>query len=109
MSANAKDYMSLMEKINSRGYFPKSMQDEIDNVFKGTVENNKLEYAGQKGGSTAFVLTKSLYSTDKKGNKVEVVIMFNDIDNQITYQKLRNNIDYFIQEVITDEESKIKL
>ncbi|EJQ43298.1 hypothetical protein IEE_03476 [Bacillus cereus BAG5X1-1] len=85
------------------------MQDEIDNVFKGTVENNKLEYAGQKGGSTAFVLTKSLYSTDKKGNKVEVVIMFNDIDNQITYQKLRNNIDYFIQEVITDEESKIKL
>ncbi|MEH6932715.1 serine hydrolase [Bacillus sp. JJ783] len=109
VSANAKDYMSLMEKINSREYFLKSMQDEIDNVFKGTVENNKLEYAGQKGGSTAFVLTKSLYSTDKKGNKVEVVIMFNDIDNQITYQKLRNNIDYFIQEVITDEEFKRKL
>ncbi|OFD50255.1 D-alanyl-D-alanine carboxypeptidase [Bacillus mycoides] len=109
VSANAKDYMSLIEKINSRNYFPKSMQDEIENVFKGTVENSKLEYAGQKGGSTAFVLTKSLYSTDKKGNKVEVVIMFNDIDNQITYQKLRNNIDYFIQEVITDEEFKRKL
>ncbi|MEK4577849.1 MULTISPECIES: serine hydrolase [Bacillus] len=104
VSANAKDYMSLMEKINSRNYFPKSMQDEIDNVFKGTVENSKLEYAGQKGGSTAFVLTKSLYTTDKKGNKVEVVIMFNDIDNQITYQKLRNNIDYFIRDVITSEE-----
>ena len=87
VSANAKDYMSLMEKINSREYFPKSMQDEIDNVFKGTVENSKLEYAGQKGGSTAFVLTKSLYSTDKKGNKVEVVIMFNDIDNQMDIHK----------------------
>ncbi|MEK4706617.1 serine hydrolase [Bacillus sp. FSL R10-2780] len=109
VSANAKDYMSLMEKINSREYSPKSMQDEIDNVFKGTVENNKLEYAGQKGGSTAFVLTKSLYTTDKKGNKVEVVIMFNDIDNQITHQKLRNNIDYFIRDVITDEEFIIKL
>ncbi|MFZ3196189.1 MAG: serine hydrolase, partial [Bacillus mycoides] len=48
VSANAKDYLSLMEKINSRNYFPKSMQDEIDNVFKGTVENSKLEYAGQK-------------------------------------------------------------
>ncbi|EJR03808.1 serine hydrolase [Bacillus mycoides] len=109
VSANAKDYMSLMEKINSREYSPKSMQDEIDNVFKGTVENNKLEYAGQKGGSTAFVLTKSLYTTDKKGNKVEVVIMFNDIDNQITHQKLRNNIDYFIRDVITDEEFRRKL
>ncbi|EOP18548.1 serine hydrolase [Bacillus cereus] len=109
VSANAKDYMSLMEKINSREYSPKSMQDEIDNVFKGTVENNKLEYAGQKGGSTAFVLTKSLYTTDKKGNKVEVVIMFNDIDNQITHQKLRNNIDYFIRDVITDEEFIRKL
>ncbi|HDR3886245.1 TPA: serine hydrolase [Bacillus cereus] len=109
VSANAKDYMSLMEKINSREYSPKSMQDEIDNVFKGTVENNKLEYAGQKGGSTAFVLTKILYTTDKKGNKVEVVIMFNDIDNQITHQKLRNNIDYFIRDVITDEEFRRKL
>ncbi|KZD43746.1 D-alanyl-D-alanine carboxypeptidase [Bacillus cereus] len=109
VSANAKDYLSLMEKINSRNYFPKSMQDEIDNVFKGTVENSKLEYAGQKGGSTAFVLTKSLYTTDKKGNKVEVVIMFNDIDNQITYQKLRNNIDYFIRDAITDEEFRRKL
>ncbi|MGE6346982.1 serine hydrolase [Bacillus mycoides] len=109
VSANAKDYLSLMEKINSRNYFPKSMQDEIDNVFKGTVENSKLEYAGQKGGSTAFVLTKSLYTTDKKGNKVEVVIMFNDIEDQVAYQKLRNNIDYFIQDAITDEEFRRKL
>ncbi|OHX32545.1 serine hydrolase [Bacillus mycoides] len=109
VSANAKDYMSLMEKINSREYFLKSMQDEIDNVFKGTVENNKLEYAGQKGGSTAFVLTKSLYSTDKKGNKVEVVIMFNDIDDQVAYQKIRNNVNYFIHDIITREEFRNKL
>ncbi|MEK7017194.1 serine hydrolase [Bacillus sp. FSL R9-9410] len=109
VSANAKDYLSLMEKINSRNYFSKSMQDEMENVFKGTVQNSKFEYAGQKGGSTAFVLTKSLYTTDKKGNKDEVVIMFNNIDNQITYQKLRNNIDYFIRDAITDEEFIIKL
>ena len=34
-----------------------------------------FEYAGQKGGSTAFVLTNSLYGTDKKGNKIEIVFM----------------------------------
>ncbi|EEL71543.1 serine hydrolase [Bacillus mycoides] len=109
VSANAKDYMSLMEKINSRNYFSKSMQDEMENIFKGTVQNSKFEYTGQKGGSTAFVLTKSLYTTDKKGNKVEVVIMFNDIEDQVAYQKLRNNIDYFIQDAITDEEFRRKL
>ncbi|KOS29431.1 D-alanyl-D-alanine carboxypeptidase [Bacillus anthracis] len=104
VGANAKDYMSIMEKINSRKYFPKPMQEEIENIFKGTVKNSKFEYAGQKGGSTAFVLTKSLYTTDKKGNKVEVVIMFNDIEDQVAYQKLRNNVDYFIRDIITSEE-----
>ena len=48
VSANAKDYMSIMEKINSRNYFPKLMQEEIENIFKGTVDNSKLEFAGQK-------------------------------------------------------------
>jgi len=109
VGANAKDYMSIMERINSRKYFPKSMQEEIENIFKGTVKNSKFEYAGQKGGSTAFVLTKSLYTTDKKGNKVEVVIMFNDIEDQVVYQKLRNNVDYFIRDVITSEEFRNKL
>ncbi len=104
VGANAKDYMSIMEKINTRKYFPKSMQEEIENIFQGTVKNSKFEYAGQKGGSTAFVLTKSLYTTGKKGNKVEAVIMFNDIEDQVAYQKLRNNIDYFIQDAIVDEE-----
>ncbi|MDR4985241.1 D-alanyl-D-alanine carboxypeptidase [Bacillus cereus] len=108
VGANAKDYMSIMEKINSRNYFPKSMQDEIENVFNGTVKNSKFEYAGQKGGSTAFVLTKSLYTTDKKGNKVEVVIMFNDIDDQVAYQKLRNNVDYFILDMLANEEFRNK-
>lgn len=54
-------------------------------------------------------MTKSLYTTDKKGNKVEVVIMFNDIEDQVAYQKLRNNVDYFIRDIITSEEFKNKL
>ena len=54
-------------------------------------------------------MTKSLYTTDKKGNKVEIVVMFNDIEDQVSYQKLRNNIDYFIQDAITDEEFGNKL
>ena len=69
VGANAKDYMSIMEKINSRKYFPKPMQEEIENIFKGTVKNSKFEYAGQKGGSTAFVLTKACILQIRKGIK----------------------------------------
>ena len=69
VGANAKDYMSIMEKINSRKYFPKSMQEEIENIFQGTVKNSKFEYAGQKGGSTAFVLTKACILQIRKGIK----------------------------------------
>ena len=29
--------------------------------------------------------------------------MFNDIEDQVAYQKLRNNIDYFIRDIITSE------
>ena len=54
-------------------------------------------------------IDKSLYTTDKKGDKVEIVIMFNDIERSVSYQKLRNNIDYFIQDAITDEEFGNKL
>ncbi|KFN04116.1 putative D-alanyl-D-alanine carboxypeptidase domain protein [Bacillus clarus] len=76
------------------------MQDEIEKIFKGMVGDSVYEYAGQKGGSTAFVLTNSFYSTDKKGNKVEIVFMSNDLD-QITDRKLVNNLDYFIRDVAT--------
>ena len=34
VGANAKDYMSIMEKINSRNYFPKSMQEEMRTFSK---------------------------------------------------------------------------
>ena len=108
VGANAKDYMSIMEKINSRNYFPKSMQEEIENIFKGTVKivsSNMLV----KRWFYRIRIDKSLYTTDKKGDKVEIVIMFNDIEDQVSYQKLRNNIDYFIQDAITDEEFGNKL
>ena len=42
VSANAKDYMSLMEKINNRNYFTQQMQGEIENIFKGTVGNSNV-------------------------------------------------------------------
>ena len=39
-----------------------------------------LAHAGMKGGSTAFVLTKALYATDKNGNQTELAYFFNNLE-----------------------------
>ncbi|PEO43021.1 serine hydrolase [Bacillus pseudomycoides] len=106
--ATAKDYMSLIGKINNRTAFPKPMQDEIEKIFNGTVGDSIYEHAGKKGGSTPFVLTNSFYGTDKEGNKVEIVFMSNDLDS-MELQKLKNNVDYFIRSVVMSEEFRKKL
>ncbi|CAH2465526.1 MULTISPECIES: serine hydrolase [Bacillus cereus group] len=108
VGANAKDYMSLMEKINNRNYFTQQMQGEIENIFKGTVGGGMFEYAGQKGGSTAFVLTNSFYGTDKKGNKIEIVFMMNNLSEK-EFEKLLSNMDYFIRDIVISEEFRNKL
>lgn len=82
-SSTVKDYVSVMKKINSRAYFSKNSQNYLDEIMEYVMENpaNKewLEHSGMKGGSTAFVLTKALYATDKKGNKTEMAYFFNDL------------------------------
>lgn len=108
IGANAKDYMSLLEKINSRNYFTPQMQGEIENIFKGTVGEGMFEFAGQKGGSTAFVLTNSFYGTDKKGNKIEIVFMMNNLSEK-AFEKLLSNMDYFIRDIVISEEFRNKL
>ncbi|HDR8141845.1 TPA: serine hydrolase [Bacillus cereus] len=108
IGANAKDYMSLLEKINSRNYFTPQMQGEIENIFKGTVGEGMFEFAGQKGGSTAFVLTNSFYGTDKKGNKIEIVFMMNNLSEK-AFEKLLSNMDYFIRDIAISEEFRNKL
>ncbi|PGK37926.1 hypothetical protein CN907_15445 [Bacillus anthracis] len=107
-NANAKDYMSLMEKINNRNYFTQQIQDEIENIFKGTVGEGIFEFAGQKGGSTAFVLTNSFYGTDKNGNKIEIVFMMNNLSEK-SFEKLLSNMDYFIRDIVISEEFRNKL
>ena len=96
------------EKINSRNYFTPQMQGEIENIFKGTVGEGMFEFAGQKGGSTAFVLTNSFYGTDKKGNKIEIVFMMNNLSEK-AFEKLLSNMDYFIRDIVISEEFRNKL
>lgn len=108
MAATAKDYQHLLAQINSRTVFSQKMYDELDNIFEGTVLAEHYEYAGQKGGSTAFVLTNSFYGTDKDGNKIEVVYMFNNLNDK-DMEKITEEIDPFIGEVLTNKEFRNSL
>ncbi|MFD3449325.1 serine hydrolase [Microbacteriaceae bacterium 4G12] len=106
-SASALDYISLLEKINSKNYFDESIHKQLDHILETIMENERnqkwLLHAGQKGGSTAFVLTNGLYATDKEGNTFEVVFMANELDG-INSLKLRNNLNQFNLQVLTNED-----
>ncbi len=77
------EYVGIMRKINSRTYFDAHTQHYLDDVMEYPLKNPAnqrwLAHAGMKGGSTAFVLTKALYATDKKGNKTELAYFINDL------------------------------
>lgn len=82
-ASTVKDYVSMMKKINCRNYFDENTQDHIDRVMEGILTNpaNRtfLKHAGMKGGSTMWVLTKSLYATRTNGEQIEMAYFFNNL------------------------------
>lgn len=85
-AATAKEYAELMQKINSRSYFSKEVQQYLHPVMEGIMQNPAnqqwLVHAGKKGGSTAYILTDAMYATDKQGAKTELAVFFNDLQSK---------------------------
>lgn len=110
--STVNDYVSLMQKINSRKYFSKETQLHLDEVMEILLENPRnrewLSHAGMKGGSTASLLTKALYATDKKGNKTELVYFLNDIE-PLEMARLRPSMNQFELEILTDKKFRDRL
>ena len=103
-AATVTDYVTILKKINSRTYFDPQAQAYLDEVMEFLLENpaNKkwLAHTGMKGGSTAFVLTKALYATDKKGNKTELAYFFNELD-QLESTRLRMSLNEFELKILS--------
>jgi D-alanyl-D-alanine carboxypeptidase len=106
-SSTVEDYVSVMKKINSRKYFSEQTQKYLDEVMEYILDNpaNKewLEHSGMKGGSTAFVLTKALYATDKKGNKTEMVYFLNNL-SVLEITRLQMSMNEFELKILTNKE-----
>ncbi len=83
VGATTLAYASLMQKINSRTYFNAQTQAVLESIMEWPMEfdANKKTFnrLGQKGGSTAFVLTDAFYATNKIGLTLACAFFFNNL------------------------------
>lgn len=106
-ASTAGEYSGIIKKLNDKTPFSPLVYTYLDEVME-TIMNNPanqkwLEHAGTKGGSTAFVLTKAIYATDKEGATTELVYFFHELD-QFENLKLQGSINEFELNVLQSDE-----
>src|SRR5690606_22030443 len=111
-AATVSDYVAIMKKINSRTYFNEKSQQYLDEVMEFILENpaNRqwLEHSGMKGGSTPFVLTQSLYATDKKKNTTHMSYFLNDL-TLLEKTRLQMSMNEFDLKILTSKKFREKV
>jgi D-alanyl-D-alanine carboxypeptidase len=82
-TSTTKEYVRIASILNNRAFFDDDTYAVLSGVLESIMENpaNKtwLKHAGMKGGSTAWVLTKALYATTQKGERIEMAYFFNNL------------------------------
>ncbi len=111
-ASTTKEYVRICSILNNRAFFDEDTYAILSLVLETLMENpaNKqwLKHAGMKGGSTSWVLTKALYATTKKGERIEMAYFFNNLtpaENDML-QGLMNNFEL---SVLTDENFRKKI
>lgn len=78
--ATAEDYHKIMTMLNKKEHYSDAFYEELDAIFSLKLENEAIERAAQKGGSTAFVLNQAVYAEDGAGNRLEMILFTNDLN-----------------------------
>ncbi|MCY7293132.1 MAG: class A beta-lactamase-related serine hydrolase [Ferruginibacter sp.] len=111
-SSTTKDYVQVCRVLNNRKYFDSSTYVILSKVLEAAMENpiNKqwLQHFGEKGGSTAFILTKALYATTKKGIKIEMAYFFNGL-TEAENEKLQGWMNAFEISTLTSKVFRNKI
>ncbi|MDL4842123.1 serine hydrolase [Aquibacillus rhizosphaerae] len=111
-SSTSENYISIMKKLNSKTYFSQEMHHFLDPAMEQLMENPTnqtwLKHAGQKGGSTAFILTNSMYATDKDGNKTEIAFFSNNL-TPLEKEKLSRNLNGFQLKFLKDKDFRLNI
>jgi D-alanyl-D-alanine carboxypeptidase len=110
--STAADYASLMEKLNSKSYLAEDIHTHLDPILEQLMEDSRnqewLLHAGQKGGSTAFVLTMAMYAADTDNNQTEISFLSNNL-SPIEQAKLTRNMNSFQLKLLKDEDFREKV
>ncbi|MGW8960016.1 serine hydrolase [Paenibacillus sp. NPDC055715] len=106
IASTTADYASLMSRLNSRQGFTKAEQKLLSEVMEQLMDHPAnqewLKHSGQKGGSTAYVLTLAMYATDKEGHSTEMAVFFKDLD-PFTNASLQSMMNEFKKRLLRDE------
>ncbi|MCA1060633.1 class A beta-lactamase-related serine hydrolase [Rossellomorea aquimaris] len=106
------EYATLMGKLNSKTFFQREIQERLDAVMEVLMESpiNRewLMHAGQKGGSTEFLVTNAAYATDKEGNSTEIAIFTNELGAG-EFEKISGSLNSFMLNILRDEDFRNKL
>ncbi|MBC7867277.1 MAG: serine hydrolase [Gloeobacteraceae cyanobacterium ES-bin-316] len=82
-ASTVKEYAHICNVINSRRYFDENtyviLAVIMESLMESPANRQWLKHAGMKGGSTMWVLTKSMYATTKEGQRIELAYFFNDL------------------------------
>ncbi|MGF1926301.1 MAG: serine hydrolase, partial [Bacteroidia bacterium] len=81
VASTTEAYAGLMQKIASRKYLTPETQSVLESIIEWPMAfaGNQAQFfhLGQKGGSTAFVLTDAFYASSKNGNQLACSFFFN--------------------------------
>jgi len=112
IGATANDYGKLLAVI-SNDQLPAKAAETARDLLEWPMEINegnhkRFVHLGAKGGSTAFVLNDALYAESQKGDKIEMVILTDDLS---LWQGLliRNNMNSFESKLLGREEYRLKV
>ena len=83
VSSTTENYARLMQKMVSRKYFKQETQAILESIIEWPMEfagnQERFFHFGQKGGSTAFVLTDAFYASPKNGKQLACSFFFNKL------------------------------
>lgn len=112
IGASANDYGKFLAII-SNDELPGGAADIARDLLEWPMQYNegnheRFVHLGAKGGSTAFVLTHAMYAEDHNGDKIEIVLLTDDLN---FWQGLlfRNNMNSFESKLLGSEDYRLKV
>ncbi|MER2091025.1 MAG: serine hydrolase, partial [Sporosarcina sp.] len=112
IGASANDYGKLLAII-SNDQLPPTADETIRDLLEWPMQLNKgnherFLHLGAKGGSTAFILNDALYAENHEGDKIEIVLLTDDLS---FWQgvSLRKNLNSFESKLLRSEDFLLRV